>query len=39
MPTIWVLGVLQKKRNDFSKANFVNFKARRQIVLTRFYRE
>jgi hypothetical protein len=34
---IWVLSVLQKRRDDFTPAQIANFRGRRQIVLTRFY--
>lgn len=37
LPVIWVLAVMQKKSDDFSKANIANFKARRTMVLQRFY--
>jgi hypothetical protein len=36
-PTIWVLAVFQKKRDDFTKAQLDNFKLRRQLVIERFY--
>ena len=38
LPVIWVLSVFQKKRDDFSSAQIKNFKARKVIVLDRFYR-
>lgn len=38
MPTVWILRVLQKKRNDFSSHDLRIFKARRTLVLERFYR-
>jgi hypothetical protein len=34
---IWVLAVMQKKRDDFTAAQIANFKGRRRIVLTRYY--
>ena len=37
LPMIWVLAVFQKKRDDFTKAQITTFKARRTIVLERFY--
>ncbi len=37
LPMIWVLAVMQKKSNHFSKANTTTFEVRRQIVLERFY--
>ncbi len=37
LPVIWVLRVMQKKRNDFSANDLAIFKARRQVVLARFY--
>lgn len=37
MPLIWVLRVMQKKRDDFSKHDLTTFKARRTLVLERFY--
>ncbi|HEY7154191.1 MAG TPA: hypothetical protein VH575_09575 [Gemmataceae bacterium] len=37
LPLIWVLRVMQKRKNDFT-ANEVNiFKARRRLVMERFY--
>jgi hypothetical protein len=39
LPTLWVIAVLQKRRNDFTKAQITNFKSRRKIVLNRFYDE
>jgi len=32
IPTIWVLGVMQKKRDDFSKYNVAVFKGRKTLV-------
>lgn len=37
LPLIWILRVLQKKRDDFSTHDLSIFKARRAIVLQRFY--
>jgi len=37
MPIIWVLSVFQKKRDDFTKAQIRTFRARRTLVLERFY--
>lgn len=37
VPMIWILAVLQKKRDDFTRAQILNFKQRRLIVLERFY--
>jgi hypothetical protein len=37
LPMLWVLSVLQKKRNDFSKAQVLNFGMRRKLVVERFY--
>jgi hypothetical protein len=36
-PLIWILTVLQKKRNDFTVYQIRNFKRRRQAVIERFY--
>ncbi|MFN0056551.1 MAG: hypothetical protein ACKV0T_30765 [Planctomycetales bacterium] len=38
LPMIWVLNVFQKKRQDFSSNQLKIFKAQREIVLERFYR-
>jgi hypothetical protein len=35
LSVIWVLAVIQKKRQDFSSANITTFKARRAIVIER----
>ena len=32
-PMVWILAVLQKKRDDFTKAQLVNFRARRRLVV------
>jgi hypothetical protein len=37
MPVIWILRVMQKKRDDFSTNDLAIAKARRLIVLERFY--
>jgi hypothetical protein len=37
LPTIWVLAVLQKKRDDFTHQQIANFKLRKALVLERFY--
>lgn len=37
MPMIWVLAVLQKKRDDFTAGQISSFKLRRATVLERFY--
>lgn len=37
LPTLWVIGVLQKKRDDFTRGQIDVFRLRRQIVLERFY--
>jgi hypothetical protein len=37
MPCIWILSVFPKKRDDFTAHQLANFRARRQIVMTRFY--
>lgn len=37
LPVIWVLAAMQKKRDEFTAANIATFRARRQLVLTRFY--
>lgn len=36
MRRIWVLAVMQKKRQDFSRANIATFRARRLLVIERF---
>jgi hypothetical protein len=38
LPRIWVLAVIQKKRQDFSSANLKAFRARRLLVVERFER-
>lgn len=37
LPMIWVLGVLQKKKMNFSPTQIRNFNLRRTMVLERFY--
>jgi len=37
LPMIWVLRVMQKRRQDFSKNDLRVFRARRTLVLERFY--
>lgn len=37
IPMIWIFAAIQKKRDDFSKANIDTFEARRTIVNERFY--
>lgn len=37
LPLIWVLRVMQKKRNDFTPNDVAIFKARRNLVMERFY--
>lgn len=37
LPTLWVLAVMQKKRNDFTTGNISTFELRRQLVVERFY--
>jgi len=37
-PVIWILRVMQKKRNDFSARDLQTFKARKSLVIERFYR-
>jgi hypothetical protein len=36
-PMLWVLSVLQKKRDDFSTAQIQNFALRSKLILERFY--
>lgn len=38
LPLIWVIRVMQKKRMDFSKNDLRIFKARRLLVIERFYK-
>ena len=37
VPHVWVLSAFQKKRQDFTKGEYANFRARRQTVIERFY--
>lgn len=37
LPMIWVLAVMQKKRDDFTSQQIKVFRARRLLVLERFY--
>jgi len=37
LPTLWVIAVLQKKSMHFTSANIATFKARKQVVIERFY--
>ena len=37
LPLIWVLRVMQKKRNEFTSNDLNTFKARRTLVIERFY--
>lgn len=37
LPMIWILSVLQKKRQDFTTNNITTFKARRKLVIARHY--
>ena len=37
MACIWILSVFPNKRDDFTSYQLDNFRARRQIVMTRFY--
>lgn len=36
---IWIIAVLQKRRNDFTSYNITTFNARRRIVVERFYEQ
>lgn len=38
LPIIWILAVLQKKGDDWTTANYKTFKARRTLVVERFYK-
>jgi hypothetical protein len=38
LPIIWILAVLQKKRQDFTKFNIQTFEGRRILVDERFYK-
>ncbi len=37
LPTLWVISVLQKKRDDFTHSQIEGFELRRDVVLERFY--
>lgn len=37
VPHIWILAILQKKRNEFTSGNLKSFDLRRQTVINRFY--
>lgn len=37
LPVIWILRVMQKKRDDFSSHDLSIFRARRVLVMERFY--
>lgn len=37
LPVIWVLRVMQKTRNDFSRYDLSIFRARRTLIMERFY--
>lgn len=37
VPILWVIAVMQKKRDEFTKANIDTFELRRKLVLERFY--
>lgn len=39
MRCVWILAVMQKKRNEFTAHNIATFRARRLLVRTRFYGE
>ena len=39
LPCFWILSVFPKKRDDFTSHQLANFRARRRIVMTRFYGE
>lgn len=36
---VWVLSVLQKKRDDFTPAQIENFRLRRTLVQQRYYHD
>ena len=38
LPMIWILSVLQKKRDDFTRNQIKIFKGQKQLVLERFYK-
>ncbi|MGD8450330.1 MAG: hypothetical protein PVJ57_00800 [Phycisphaerae bacterium] len=37
LPIIWVIAVLQKKRDEWTTANIRTFNARRALIIQRFY--
>ena len=37
LPMLWVIGVIQKKRDDFTASQIKTYRLRRQIVLERSY--
>ena len=37
LPIIWIIRVMQKKRDDFSAHDLATFKARRELIMERFY--
>ncbi len=37
-PILWILSVLQKKRDDFTTAQIRNYDLRRKLIIERFYR-
>lgn len=39
LPIIWILAVVQKKRDDWTTAQIATFKARRTLVIERFYKD
>jgi hypothetical protein len=38
LPMVWVLAVMQKKRQGFTAANIENFRCRRVLVVEHFYK-
>ncbi len=38
LPMIWILSVIQKKRQDFSTAQIKIFRARKNLIIERFYK-
>jgi hypothetical protein len=37
LPTLWILSVFQKKRDEFTRAQISNFQLRSRLILERFY--
>jgi len=37
LPICWILAVMQKKRDQFTSAEIATIRARRQLILTRYY--